>query len=208
MKKLKNPSLKNYLRDQRGGASIESALGTVVMIAASLLALDLYRLASAQTTTAHVAVSLADVVSRKEPAGLTEAQLRLRMTAFIQNISELLHEEQFPTSNTSVVAAAVYKNPGPPAALTTLWSNQVTLLGSTTSSLTSCNPASQTNEINIHASPVTLPTDFTNAMQDREIVIVVEVCVERTRTAFPGPAYAHYIVPSRDDQLPSRLSAP
>jgi len=208
MKKLKKPSLKNYLRSQRGGASIESALGTVVMIAASLLALDLYRLASTQTTTMQVAVSLADTVSRKEPVGLTEAQLRQRMTAFIQNMSDLLHEEQFPTSNTSVVAAAVYKNPGPPAALTTLWSQQVTLLGTATSSLTSCSPASQTNEINIHASPVTLPTNFTNAMQDREIVIVVEVCVERTRTAFPGATYAHYIVPSRDDGLASRLSAP
>ena len=207
MKKLKNLSLKKYLRAQRGGASIESALGTVVMIAASLLALDLYRLASTQTTTMQVAVSLADTVSRREPVGLTEAQLRQRMTAFIQNMSELLHEEQFPTSNASVVAAAVYKPP-PPAALTTRWSHQVTLLGTATSSLTSCNPANQTNEINIHASPVSLPPNFTNAMQDREIVIVVEVCVERTRTVFPGATYAHYIVPSRDDGLASRLSAP
>ena len=45
-------------------------------------------------------------------------------------------------------------------------------------------------------------------MEDREIVIVAEVCVERTSTAFPGPAYAHYIVPSRDDNLASRLGAP
>ena len=48
--KIKNPRLKNYLRNRRGAASIEAALGTVVMVAASLLALDLYRLASTQTT--------------------------------------------------------------------------------------------------------------------------------------------------------------
>lgn len=207
MKKLTNPSLKNYLRAQRGGASIESALGTVVMIAASLLALDLYRLASMQTTTMHVAVSLADTVSRDEPPGLTRAQLQQKMTDFVQNLSELLHGEQFPTANANFVVAAVYKDPGPPAALTMLWRREVTLLG-TTSPLTSCSPASQTNEINIHTNPVSLPTDFTTAMQDREIVIVAEVCVERTRTAFPGPAYAHYIVPPRDDQLASRLSTP
>ena len=65
--KIKNPRLKNYSRDRRGAASIEAALGTVVMVAASLLALDLYRLASTQTTITHVAVSLADTVSRREP---------------------------------------------------------------------------------------------------------------------------------------------
>lgn len=205
--KIKNPRLKNYLRNRRGAASIEAALGTVVMVAASLLALDLYRLASTQTTLTHVAVSLADTVSRREPPGLTEAQLRQTMTDFVQNLSDLLHTEQFPTANAHFAVAAVYKDPGPPAALTALWSRAEVLSG-TTSSLTSCAPANQTNEIQLETNPVTLPTDFTNAMADREIVIVAEVCVERTITAFPGPAYAHYIVPSRDDVLATRLSAP
>ena len=205
--KIKNPRLKNYLRNRRGAASIEAALGTVVMVAASLLALDLYRLASAQTTTAHIAVSLADTVSRAEPPGLTERQLRRKMSSFVWTLSDLLHEEQFPTANARFAVAAVYKDPGPPAALTVLWSSPV-VLPSITSPLTSCAPANQTNEIQLETSPVTLPTAFTNAMADGEIVIVAEVCVERTITAFPGPAYAHYIVPSRDDFLATRLSAP
>ena len=71
---MKRTRLKNYLRDRRGAAAIELALGTVVMVAASLLALDLYLLAGMQTTTMHVAVSLADTVSREEPLGLTQTR--------------------------------------------------------------------------------------------------------------------------------------
>lgn len=197
-------SLKSYPRDQRGAASIEGALGTLAMIAASLLALDLYRLVSTQPTIINAAVTLADTVSRDEPSGLTEAQLRQKMSAFVQNLSELLHEEQFPTLNANFVVAAVYKAPGT-TALTALWRKEVTLL-SATDPLTSCAPANQTNDIKIHTNPVTLPTDF--SMADREIVIVAEICVERASTAFPGPAYAHYIVPSRDDNLATRLGAP
>ena len=211
---MKRTRLRNYLRDRRGAAAVEFALGTVVMVTASLLALDLYRLAGMQTTVTHVAVSLADTVSRKEPephvpGGLTEAELRRKMSDFVQSLSELLHEEQFPTSNANFVVAAVYKEPGN-TALTAPWSEEVVVLSNATGSLTSCAPANQTNEIEIHANanPITLPERFTRTMADREIVIVAEVCVERTNTAFPGPAYAHYIVPSRDDNLASRLSAP
>lgn len=208
---MKRTRLRNYLRDRRGAAAVEFALGTVVMVSASLLALDLYRLAGMQTTTTHVAVSLADTVSRKEPPGLTKAELLRKMSDFVESLSELLHEEQFPTSNARFAVAAVYKYPGPPAAsLTTLWSTAVVRRPpSSTSPLTSCKPANQTNEIQLETNPVTLPAGFTLAdMADRETVIVAEVCVERTNTAFPGPAYAHYIVPSRDDNLASRLSAP
>ena len=203
---MKRARLKHYLRDRRGAAAIELALGTVVMVAASLLALDLYLLAGMQTTTMHVAVSLADTVSREEPPGLTPAELRRQMSDFVESLSELLHEEQFPTVNASFVVAAVYKDPGPPSSLTVLWSEEVIVLSDTTSPLTSCAAANQTNEIEIPTNPIALPTGFT--MEDREIVIVAEVCVERTNTAFPGPAYAHYIVPPRDDNLATRLSAP
>ncbi len=203
---MKRKSLKTYLRDRRGVAAIEFALGTVVMVSTSLLALDLYRLASTQITITHVAVSLADTVSRAEPPGLTEAQLRQQMDDFVLSLSELLHEEQFPTSNANFVVAAVYKDPNPTTSLTALWRKEKVLLPDTTSPLTSCAAANQTNEITLETNPVALPAGFT--MADREIVIVAEVCVERTGTAFPGPAYAHYIVPSRDDNLASRLGAP
>lgn len=202
--KLRNLGLKNYPRDRRGVASLESALGAVVMVTASLLALDLYRLADTQTTIMHVAVSVADTVSREEPPGLTETELRQKMDAFVQSLAELLHKEQFPTSNANIVVAAVYKEPGT-ALPRALWSKEVVLLGPTNTPLTACQSANQTNEIKIHTNPATLPADFT--MADDEIVIVAEVCVEGTSTAFPEAVYAHYIVPSRDDDLASRLGA-
>ena len=124
---MKRTSLKNSLRDRRGAAAVEFALGTVVMVSASLLALDLYRLASAQTTVTHIAVSLADTVSRAEPPGLTAMQLRRKMSSFVWTLSNLLHEEQFPTANARFAVAAVYKDPGPPASLTVLWSSPVVL---------------------------------------------------------------------------------
>ena len=99
---LKN--LKNYLRDRRGVASIEAALGTVAILTASALALDLYRLASTQTTTLHAAVTLADTVSRDD-------QLE---AGFVQTLARFLHQEQFPTSNVVFVVSAVYKSPGRP----------------------------------------------------------------------------------------------
>lgn len=197
--------LRKYVRDRRGAASIEAAVGTVAMIAVSVLALDLYRLASAQTTAMHIATSLADTVSRAEPSSLTATQLKQKMTDFVQSLSELLHQEQLPTLNAHFGVAAVYKDPAPAASLTTLWSKEVVLLG-TASLLTSCKPADQTNEIKLETNPVVLPADFT--MADREVVIVAEVCVERTSAAFSGPTYAHYIVPSRDDNLAPRLGAP
>ena len=84
------------------------------------------------------------------------------MTYFVWTLSNLLHEEQFPTANARFAVAAVYKDPGPPAALTVLWSRAEVLSG-TTSPLTSCAPANQTNEIQLETPPVTLPTGFTMA---------------------------------------------
>ena len=79
-------SLKHYLRDRRGVASIEAALGTVAILTASALALDLYRLSSTQTTTLHAAVTLADTVSRDD-------QLE---AGFVQTLAGFLHQGAVP----------------------------------------------------------------------------------------------------------------
>lgn len=204
--KRRNLSLKHYLRDRRGVAALESVLGAVVMVGVSALALDLYRLADTSTTLMHTAISLADTVSREEQAA-TEAELRQTMDAFVQGLSELLHGEQFPTANANFVVSAVYQRPGTPQ-LEALWTKEVVLLGPNQTRLTSCKSANQTNEIriNANANPITLPPGFT--LTDSEIVIVAEVCVEQTSTAFPEPVYAYYIMPSWDDKLAKRLGAP
>ena len=191
---LKN--LKHYLRDRRGVASIEAALGIVAILAASALALDLYRLSSTQTTTMHTAVTLADSVSR-------DAQLD---ADFVQKLAEFLHQEQFPTSNAVFVVSAVYKDPDTPTAPpSVLWTETVKF------ELTPCNPDNesccdatlQKNEIGVEVKdqPASLPDVF--SMADGELAIVAEVCVERTNTAMSGAVYAHYIVPPRCPQHPS-----
>ncbi len=189
--------LKRYLRDRSGVASIEAALGTLAMIAASLLALDLYRLAGAQTTTLHAAVTLADVVSR-------DAQLQ---AGFVRTLANFLHQEQFPTSNVVFVVSAVYKSPDDPAASpTVLWTQTVTL-GSEdgqTPTLTSCSGERELR-IDTLNNPATLPDVFT--MPLKELAIVAEVCVERTNTVMPGAVHAHYIVPARDPNLATNLGA-
>lgn len=187
--------LKHYLRDRSGVTSIEAAFGTFVIIAASLLALDLYRLASTQTTTLHAAVTLADTMSRDEQL---EAGL-------VQTLAKFLHQEQFPTSNVVFVVSAVYKSPDDlTAAPTVLWAETVKLSpeDDQAPTLTSC---SEEGEISIDAlnNPATLTSVF--PMSPEELVIVAEVCVERANTALAGAVYAHYIVPARLDRLAENL---
>ena len=192
---LKN--LKNYLRNRRGVASIEAALGTVAILTASALALDLYRLASTQTTTLHAAVTLADTVSRDD-------QLE---AGFVQTLAKFLHQEQFPTSNVVFVVSAVYKSPADPAAPpTVLWTETVEL-GPDDGQVPTLTSCSGEGEISIDTlnNPATLPDVF--SMSLRELAIVAEVCVERTNTAMAGAVYAHYIVPARADNLATNLGA-
>ncbi len=189
--------LKHYLRDRRGVASIEAALGTVAMLTASLLALDLYRLASTQTTTMHAAVTMADTMSRDE-------QLE---ALSVQRLAQFLHREQFPTSNVIFVLSAVYKNPdNPTASPTVLWTERV-VLGPEDGQVPTLTSCSGEGEISIDTlnNSASLPDVFTMSL--RELAIVAAVCVERTNTAMPGAVHAHYIVPARADNLATNLGA-
>ncbi len=192
---LKN--LKNYLRNRRGVASIEAALGTVVILTASALALDLYRLASTQTTTLHAAVTLADTVSRDD-------QLE---AGFVQTLAKFLHQEQFPTSNVVFVLSAVYKSPADPAASPTVLWTETVVLGPEDGQAPTLTSCSGEWEISIDTlnNPATLPDVFTMSLE--ELAIVATVCVERTNTAMAGAVYAHYIVPARADNLATNLGA-
>ena len=195
---LKN--LKNYLRNRRGVASIEAALGTVVILTASALALDLYRLASTQTTTLHAAVTLADTVSRDD-------QLE---AGFVQTLAKFLHQEQFPTSNVVFVLSAVYKSPADPTASPTVLWTETVVLGPEDGQVPTLTSCSGEWEISIDTlnNPATLPTVFTMADHgEKELAIVATVCVERTNTAMAGAVYAHYIVPARADNLATNLGA-
>ena len=185
--------LKQYLRNRRGVASIECALGTVVMITASLLSLDLYRLASTQTSALHAAITLGDTMSR--PAQLDANSVRM--------LAEFLHQEQFPTLNAVFVVSAVYKSPTEPP--TVLWTERVDLSSEDNENPTP-NACDDANKISAagQGGTANLPDEFN--MLPAELVLVVESCVERTNTAWPGAVYTYYIVPSRNDHLAQELT--
>ena len=188
--------LKHYLRNRRGVASIECALGTLVMLTSSLVALDLYRLASTQTTALHAAITLGDTMSR--PAQLDADSVHM--------LAEFLHQEQFPTLNAAFVVSAVYKSPeNPTEPPTVLWTERVDL-SSDDSEEPTPNVCDDANEISAagQGGAANLPDGFTMSLA--ELVLVVESCVERTNTAWPGAVYTYYIVPSRDDHLAQELA--
>ena len=53
-----------FLRDARGGASMELGLGVVVLLGIALLCFDLYARVTAETSSMRVAATMADYVSR------------------------------------------------------------------------------------------------------------------------------------------------
>ena len=194
--------LKQYLRNRRGVASIECALGTMAMITASLLALDLYRLASTQTSALHAAITLGDTMSR--PAQLDANSVHM--------LAEFLHQEQFPTLNAVFVVSAVYNDPenpmdpeNPTASPIVLWTERVDLSSDDNENPTP-NACDDANKISAagQGGTANLPDEFT--MSPAELVLVVESCVERTNTAWPGAVYTYYIVPSRNDHLAQELA--
>lgn len=199
--------LKKYLRDRRGSTSIECAFGTAAMIAASLLALDLYRLASAQTSSLYAAVTLADSVIRQ---GETETgqvlENKNKMTAFVQSLAKFLHDEQLSTSNASFVVSAVYM-PEDSDNPTVLWTEKKVFYGTEDGEADEPQCSEQDKiKIEPEGGLAQLPDGFT--MEPDEVVIVAKVCVERTNTTIPGTLFAHYIVPSRDLNLVVNLTEP
>ena len=56
--------LHGFARDPRGSASIELAIGSVVLISAAALSFDLYSRIKADTAVARMAITMADYVSR------------------------------------------------------------------------------------------------------------------------------------------------
>ena len=179
--------LRSWIENNRGVASIECAVGTVLIITASLLALNLYRMADTQATVTHSVFTLADYTSRDDEVNAT----------FIEKLAEFLHAEQFAASDVAFVVSAIRQDAedGP----TLEWTKQVLLGPNAAAELTDCSKITQDGT-------VTLPTGFT--MIANEGVIVGEVCVELTTTTGTEVVYAHYILPSRatTKTVPSLLS--
>lgn len=176
-------TIKNWLRDRRGAASIECALGTVVMVAASFIALELYRQVNTQVKVTHAAVTLAEYASQD-----TDIQ-----ALFVDKLAEFLHTEQFNPANAAFIVSAVRQDPTTP---TLLWTHEALFGPQATARLTSCSRITQ-------GGVATLPTAL--ALTPGEVVIIAESCVEQTTANTTRVLYSYYITPSRAPSAPNLI---
>ena len=176
-------TIKSWLRDRRGAASIECALGTVVMVTASFLALELYRQVNAQARVAHSAVALAEYASQDEDI----------QALFIDSLAEFLHTEQFNPANAAFIVSAVRQDASP----TLLWTRQALFGPQAATRLASCSRITQ--------GGITLPPDLVRALRTGDVVIVAEACVEQTLSTTTRVLYSYYITPSRAARDPNLI---
>ena len=170
-----------FIRNRRGAAALECALGLVAMVSAWTLLFDLYQRADSQGVLLHTAAAFADYASRDDKV---KAESLADLAAF-------LHAQQFPTAKASFVATAITK-----AAAKTqpnaLWTKTIAINPDPTDTtpLPACSRVNGKNS-------VVLPSVFT--MSNGETIIVAEVCTGADDNA----TYAHYIVPTRSETSPT-----
>ena len=193
--------LRIFARDSRGAASIELALGAVVLISVSILCFDLYSRIKADTAVARIAVTMADYVSRDVAPDGDE----------IKALGEFLHEHELGLPAALVyVVTALHQPPGDPRPdVDVLWPvdtiNDTIRIGdpAVTEEL-----AEGCAHFVADGGGAALPDGFT--MSDDEVIIIAEVCVRLTREGFltgkfvAGDIYRLHALPARDpDQRPA-----
>ena len=181
--------LRVFLRDSRGGASIELALGAVVLVAAATLCFDLYARVEAYASLARMAVTMADYVSRETAPDGTEMNA---LGEFLQN-----HELGIPADLVYVVTA-LHQPSGDPRP-DVLWSDDTVRFGDSTVTAELATGCARFVDGN---GAAVVPDDF--AMADDEVLIIAEVCARLTREGFltgalvAGDIYRLHALPARD----------
>ena len=192
------PGLRAFLRDGRGGASLELAIGAVVFIAVAALSFDLYARIKADVAGARVVVTMADYVSRDQaPNGDDLAALGGFLHA---------HELRVPTDLVYVLTA--FRQP--PAgeeetlpAVERLWTDDSIRIGDET---VTGDLATGCSRLVGAGDTVSLPDGFT--MAAGEVLVVAEVCARLTREGsitgrfVAGDLYRLHALPARDPEEP------
>ncbi len=171
---------RQFLRNTRGAAVLESAIGAVVLVTTSTLAFDLYTRATTTATGLNVAVTVADYVS------LEKAPKASEMTA----LAKFLHGEFFPQADAAFVVTAVQGTDDQNQKWT--WSKQILVDAdaSPDPDLATCSQVAGAD------NKATLPAAL--ALKANEIVVVAEVCVKHAG----GVSYYHHILPPRSENAP------
>jgi len=151
---------RRFLRNTRGAAALESAIGAVVLVTASTLALNLYTSVATIPTGLNVSVTVADYVSREG------APKRSEMAA----LATFLRGEFFPQADAAFVVTAVQGTTGGNQKWT--WSKLILADSSAPPDpdLATCSKVAGAS------NTATLPTVL--ALQAHEIVIAAEVCIK------------------------------
>ena len=189
--------LHGFARDPRGSASIELAIGSLVLISTAALCFDLYSRIKADTAVARMAVTMADYVSRDADPDGNEMKA---LGAYLCK-----HELAVP-ANLVYVVTALHQPPGDPRPdVAVLWSDDTTQCGDST---VTEDLAPQCARFVGEGGAANLPDGFT--MADDEVLIVAEVCARLTREGFltdefiAGGIYRLHALPARDpDRQPT-----
>ena len=186
-----------FAREERGSASIELAIGAVVLLAISALCFDLYSRVKADTAGLRMAVTVADYLSRDaNPDG---DELRA-LAAFLHT-----HELGAPADLVYVLSALRQPSGTPPPAIEVLWSDDTIRFGEETRTdeiAAGCAHYVDENGVG------TLPESFKSGMEAGEVLIVAEVCTRLRREGsltgrfIAGDIYGFHAVPARDPSEP------
>ena len=183
--------LHGFARDPRGSASIELAIGSLVLISTAALCFDLYSRIKADTAAARMAVTMADYVSRDADPDGNEMKA---LGAYLYD-----HELAVP-ANLVYVVTALHQPPGDPRPdVVVLWSDDTIRIGDSTATQ---ELAPECAHFVAEGGAANLPDGFT--MADDEVLIVAEVCARLTREGFltgefiAGGIYRLHALPARD----------
>ena len=182
-----NSRLASFFRDTRGSA-IELGIGTVVVIAISMLSFDLYSRINSQTAALRIAATMADYVSRDEAPDLGR----------MRSVGQFLHDHELQAPGALVFVVSAFHRPTAADPIQLLWRNDSIRIGeaATTQDIAANCPGQVDSEGNPD-----LAAGFT--MDTGETLIVVEACIRLwaqgsfTGTFAGGDIYGLYAVPSR-----------
>ena len=186
-----------FARDTCGAASIELALGAVVLLGIAALCFDLYSRVGAGTAGVRMAVTMADYVSRDTAPDGDE----------LAALGEFLHAHELGIPADLVyVLTALRQPPGDPLpAIEVLWSDKSIRIGDETA--TGALAATCARYVD-EGGTGALPEDFTSGMKSGEVLVVAEVCARLRREGsltgrfVAGDIYCFHALPARDPNEP------
>ncbi len=200
MRRARTLALQAFTRDGRGSAGLEMAIGAGALVTVAALCIDLYMRVEADTSSARIAVTMADYVSR----GPDTDQGTLDGKS-LKGLGEFLVDQELGVPADVVFVISLLRHEGTPPEVKVLWSDNELRYGDAAVTATLAGDCPQLVTGGTPPSP-DLPAAF--AMDDGEAVVVVEVCARLTREGSltarftAGDIYRLHVLPLREPETP------